>query len=307
MSLYFTQARRNLTRALVVLIFAGALLAASAALADNDDHDGGSGPRAEAVTIDTNFVVYTPRVRLERPAGRARATVVLLTGGNGLLDLSAGPPTDPLNDQGTITQGTGNFLIRSADLFLRKGFNVMMADVCPAFCPNPTPGITGIGLGQRLGGSHASHLQGIVNAAADRWGKPVWVVGTSNGSVSAVTAGGFAPALTGIKGIVLTSSRTDFTGTSNPAGLLATFSGYVANINRPTLVMWHKNDSCGVTTPANSAALFAAIPSMNKRSIVIMGGHSVATDNCGAFSEHGYTGVEKETVDKIANFIKDNP
>ena len=78
---------------------------------------------AEAVTIDTTFVVKTPPVRLDKPARRARASVVLMTGGNGLLSLDA---------TGTITDSTGNFLIRSADLFLRHGLNVMMADAAPA-------------------------------------------------------------------------------------------------------------------------------------------------------------------------------
>src|SRR5215475_6395464 len=78
---------------------------------------------AEAVTVDTTFIVKTPPVRLDRPARRGRASVVLMTGGNGLLSLDA---------TGTIIDSTGNFLIRSADLFLRHGLNVMMADVTPA-------------------------------------------------------------------------------------------------------------------------------------------------------------------------------
>jgi hypothetical protein len=65
-------------------------------------------------------------------------------------------------------------LIRSADLFLREGLNVMMADTRPAH-PN------GIGLTFRLSAMHAAEVQGFINAAITRWGKPVWVVGTSNG------------------------------------------------------------------------------------------------------------------------------
>ena len=62
---------------------------------------------AEAVTIDTTFIVKTPPVRLDKPARTARASVVLMTGGDGLLNLDA---------TGTILNSTGNFLIRSADL-----------------------------------------------------------------------------------------------------------------------------------------------------------------------------------------------
>ena len=74
---------------------------------------------AEAVTIDTTLIVKTPPVRLDKPAHAGRASVVLMTGGDGLLSLDA---------TGTIIASTGNFLIRSADQFLRHGLNVMMAD-----------------------------------------------------------------------------------------------------------------------------------------------------------------------------------
>src|SRR5215468_3254109 len=147
---------------------------------------------AEAVTVDTTFTVRTPPVRLERPAPPARASVVLMTGGDGLLSLDA---------TGTIIDSAGNFLIRSANLFLRHGLNVMMADAKPAH-----PG--GLTAGIRLSATHAAELQGFINAALNRWGKPVWVVGTSNGSISTVTAAGFQPALSGLTGVVMTSPVT---------------------------------------------------------------------------------------------------
>ena len=110
---------------------------------------------AEAVTVDTTFIVKTPPVRLDRPARPARASVILMTGGSGLLNLDA---------TGTIINN-GNFLIRSADLFLHHGLNVMMADIASA---HPT----GIGQGFRLSATHAAELQGFINAALTRWGAP---------------------------------------------------------------------------------------------------------------------------------------
>jgi hypothetical protein len=81
----------------------------------------------EAVTINTNFTVYTPPVRLgnEGVQQNAWASVILMAGGNGLLSLDS---------TGTIINSTGDFLIRSAYLFLRGGLNVMMADTAPAQC-----------------------------------------------------------------------------------------------------------------------------------------------------------------------------
>ena len=129
---------------------------------------------------------------------------------------------------------------------------------------------------------HAGELQGFINAALTRWGKPVWVVGTSNGSVSAVTAAGFTSVLSGLRGVVLTSTVTQLSTTDQP-----TFNLYVSRITVPTLVVWNQDDHCTASPPSGSAALFAAIPSSNKASDVFSkGSHSVATDPCGACSEH---------------------
>jgi len=263
-------ARSALTVGLGVLVACGTAAAARAA-------------DAEAVTIDTTFTVKTPPVRLDRPARQARASVVLMTGGNGLLSLDA---------SGTIIDSTGNFLIRSADLFLRHGLNVMMADALPAH-----PG--GLTQANRLSAAHAAELQGFINAALNRWGKPVWVVGTSNGSISTVTAAGFQPALSGLSGVIITSPVTQLASANQP-----TFNVYASRITAPTQVVWHQDDHCASSPPAGSAALFALIPSGHKDSRAFAHGHSVATDPCGAFSEHGYAGIEEQAVREIAEFIR---
>jgi hypothetical protein len=243
----------------------------------------GRAAEVEAVTIDTTFTVYTPLVRLYQPAPTARASVILMTGGDGLLGLES---------DGTI-DGDGNFLIRSANLFLLNGFNVMMPDAGPAWDPN------GLNEADRLSATHAAELQGFINTALNRWGKPVWVVGTSAGSISAVTAGGFRPALTWLRGVVMTSTETVLPTAADQA----TFNLYAARITLPALVVWNQDDHCSATPPAGSAALFAVLPSIDKASLSFEGGHSVAQDPCQAFSEHGFAGIEKEVVDKIAESI----
>jgi hypothetical protein len=238
---------------------------------------------AEAVTIDTTFIVKTPPVRLDHPAREARASVVLMSGGNGLLGLDA---------TGTIIDNGGNFLIRSANLFLRHGLNVMMPDTTPG---HPA----GLTQANRLSAAHAAELQAFINAALNRWGQPVWVVGTSNGSISTVTAAGFQPALSGLTGVVITSPVTELTSANQP-----TFNLYASRITVPTLVAWHRDDHCTSSPPAGSANLFALIPSGHKDSHAFAHGHSVATDPCGGFSEHGYAGIEEEVVEEIAEFIR---
>ena len=240
------------------------------------------GAEAEAVTVDTTFTVKTPPVRLVIPPPPGRASVVLMTGGNGLLSLDA---------TGTIINSTGNFLIRSANLFLHYGLNVMMADALPAH-------MNGLDNATRLSAAHAAELQGFINAAATRWNKPVWVVGTSNGSVSTVTAGGFQPALSGLAGVVMTSPVTVLPTANQP-----TFNLYASRITLPALVVWEGNDHCTFSPPAGSATLFSLVPSNRKTRRSFELAHSVATDPCGAFSEHGYAGIEEEVVREIAAFI----
>jgi hypothetical protein len=270
--------RTKLSRKSALILAAGAALALSIAPPAARAAD------AEAVTIDTTFTIKTPPVRLERPTHEARASVILMTGGNGLLALDA---------TGAITNSTGNFLIRSANLFLRHRLNVMMADSAPA---HPT----GINLVHRLSADHAAELQGFINAAMNRWGMPVWVVGTSNGSVSAVTAAGFLPALAGLRGVILTSPVTVFTNPTNQAN----FFLYVSRITVPAQVVWHRDDPCSASPPAGAATLFTLIPSTDKAKRTFHGGHSVATDPCGAFSEHGFAGIEEDPVRGIAQFIR---
>ena len=142
-------------------------------------------------------------------------------------------------------------------------------------------------------------MQGFINAAFNRWGQPVWVVGTSNGSISTVTAGGFLPALAGLSGVVMTSPVTNLPLVDQP-----TFNLYASRITLPALVVWHQDDHCLFSTPAGAAALFALIPSAGKASRTFARGHSVATDPCGAFSEHGYAGIEEEAVKRIAEFVR---
>jgi hypothetical protein len=240
----------------------------------------------EAVTIDTNFTVYTPPVRFDpydrpRPPQDAAASVILMAGGNGLLSL------DPT---GAIINSTGDLLIRSAYLFLRGGLNVMMADTAPAH-PN------GIDLTFRLSPTHAAEIQGFINAAINRWGKPVWVVGTSSGGVSAVTAAGINPALSGLAGIALVSTFTIIPGNQTK------FDLYLSQITVPVAIYYNELDHCPLSP--RDGVLFGLIPKIkNESAFGIPGGHSVATDPCGAFSEHGAAGIETSVIINVIPYIK---
>jgi hypothetical protein len=250
---------------------------------------------AQAVTIDSNLVI---KVRPYAPVYKIRpfASVVLLSGGNGVLNLNAA---------GDIRDAQGNFLIRSARRFLKAGLNVAMLDSEPAFLA--PDGLTN----QRLTQAHADHLAQVIAAVRSKWpGKAVWLVGTSNGTLSVFNA---AARLTGSArptGIVLTSTVTK----SDPAGemghvLVATPS--LAGITVPTLVMAHEKDSCTLTPPSDVVTVYNGLTSLTpakKRSAMIKGGlPNIAVTACGAFHHHGYNEVEQAAVTEIVKFIKSQP
>ena len=161
---------------------------------------------------------------------------------------------------------------------------------------------------QRLTQAHADHLAQVIAVVRNQWpGKPVWLIGTSNGTLSVFNA---AARLTGSalpNGIVLTSTVTK----SDPAGEMGHVLGTnpsLASITVPTLVMGHENDSCFVTPPGDLVNIYNGLTSLapaRKMSATIKGGRpNVAITACGAFHHHGYNGVEQAAVTAIVEFIR---
>ena len=251
----------------------------------------------EAVTINTNLQVFTPPAALDpyNPPGGSRvpahASVVLLGSGNGLITLDA---------TGNVIGATGGFLIRSANEFLQRGFNVMIPDSAPAY----PAGMTFTDRLSRLDAVHAGLLQNYINIATTRWAKPVWVIGHGNGAISAVTVLGYQPALTGYAGVLLASPTTNL---SSNAANQALFNTYVSHITSQVVqVIWHTGDTCSFTPPAGSSALFQSIASPNKQSNTVSGGHSVAADPCGGIAESAFAGLEVSVVAMMADYVRSN-
>jgi alpha-beta hydrolase superfamily lysophospholipase len=244
----------------------------------------------EAVTIDSNLIVYS-RPYSPAPTAHAFASVVLLSGGNGVLNLTAA---------GDIRESSGNFLIRSARRFLDLGLNVAMLDAEPAF-PGPS-GLTN----QRHTMAHAAHLANVIDKVRKRWpGKAAWLVGTSNGTISTVNAAAHLSHKP--DGIILTSSVT----TPDPTGEkhFVTEPGLgLGLISVPTYVVWHTNDECPFSHKSAASTVFAgltSVPIEKKLELVVSKGlPNVAMSPCSAFGFHGFTGFEDGVVSLITKFIK---
>src|SRR5258708_37510537 len=167
------------------------------------------------VSADTRPGVRVGYWLMARPG--ATATVMLLPGGEGGIGAVKGEPPR-----------SKNFLVRTRDLFADAGFNVAVIG---------KPSDHDLTLQFRATQEHVEDLRVIVDRLRAQFGKPVWLVGTSRGTVSAAAAAAaLDPSI--VSGIVLSSSITySRNGPAVPVLPLG-------DVRLPVLVMHHKRDAC---------------------------------------------------------------
>lgn len=214
------------------------------------------------------------------PNSNATATIILLPGGD------AGP--------GKIIDGkptSRNFLSRTRGEFYAAGFNVIV--VYRATDRN------GMDYGYRVSKDHVSELAKVIDYAKRNFDKPVWLVGTSRGTVSA-TATAISLVDGEVQGLVLASSVT-----SKRTGAIATQR--ISSLKIPILVVHHKNDACKICVPSEASRISTELNSAPvKKFVMIEGGSEPEGGPCEAKHWHGFINYEKETTKIITDWIK-NP
>ena len=238
---------------------------------------------ASMVTLNTRPGV-TQKFILIKP-NQVVASVILFAGGGGVLSLSTDGAGNPV-----IGNLLGNFLVRTRQDYVDRGFMVALIDVSS---DNPN----GIGLA-RGSAEHAQDVAAVVAYMRQQVNMPVWLVGTSAGSQSAANA---AVRLTqGIGGMVLTSSVT--VPSSTAVGVL---NMDLESIPVPAFVMSHAEDQCASSPPADAQRIADRLTGVPKKLLTLLTGGSVPTSGpCEALSQHGFFGIELQAVDAITNFIK---
>lgn len=210
----------------------------------------------------------------------ARATVVLFPGGAGGYGQIA--------DDGWPTGG--NFLIRTGKHWASHPFNVVMVGRA-ADDIDLSDGTV------RIGEKHAADNVAIFKAIKDRSPLPIWVVGTSMGTIS-VAAAAIRDNENLIAGAVLTSSILAY----KISGALPRQD--LERIRVPTLVFHHENDACWACRPYEAGSLIDMLKNAPIRKLVLVrGGAGALGDPCEPMHHHGYVGMEDEAVDLIAAWI----
>jgi hypothetical protein len=211
------------------------------------------------------------------PRDGATATVVLFSGGTGGIGYREGEPK------------SGNFLIRSRDEFAKAGFNVALMGN-PSDMPKLTPAF-------RQSPEHLSDVRAVLQNIQARSPVPVWLVGTSQGTISAAAAGIDLGA--SVQGVVLTAtlSGQQFGGSVSDLAL--------HKLAVPVLVHQHAKDSCKLTPPYLAERLISKLTaSPVKKYMEVNGGQNPTGHVCEAFHYHGYIEMEPEAVAQISAWIK---
>lgn len=239
-------------------------------------------PRAEDIVILPTRGDVAQSYLLSAPeAGKARAVAILFPGGPGKTDLE--------RESARTVLDRGNFVVRSRRLLAASGIAAAVLDA-----PSDQP--AGMDDGFRLGAAHAEDIAKVVADLKKRFpGLPVFLVGTSRGTVSAASAG--ARLGTAVDGVVLTSPV--FLANRRFPGL----SGFdFSSIPVPLLFVHHVNDGCDVTPYSSAKRVAERYPLIS-----VSGGLPPQSKPCEAMSAHGFLGREAETMDAIAKWMLKQP
>lgn len=258
-------------------------------------------PQSTATVVDVTAQLITPpratvTVRyLALAVSNPTAAVILFAGGNGLLNIDG---------NGSIHTGLrGNFLVRSRENFAKRGLFVAVVD---------TPGQVVIGGNVRMSANYAAAMARVISDVRTRAGvAKVWLIGTSTGTLSAVSIAAryprpvrlpLSPPAGPPDGIVLASTQS-----FRVPGLCGkiVFDANLAAINVPALNAAHVQDKCRCS-PAKlgQAVLNALTHSPAKEALRFSGGTAGSGDQCQAFTAHGFFGIEDAVVAAIADWIK---
>jgi len=237
---------------------------------------------ARAVDIPTRpgvtqrFLLLTP----ENP----KAYVLLFPGGDGGLELSQTGSMRYLNE---------NFLVRTRHLFAEKGLSVAIIDA-------PSDRQRTALKGFRQMPEHVADIKAVIAWLKQQNNMPVWLVGTSNGTLSAAFAAiKLSAGPGGPDGLVLTSTILN----SGNDKLRPVSEMPLEKIAIPVLVVHHEQDGCKFCPYNEIPNLMKKLTGTARKELITFRGGQSRGDPCQALAYHGFNGIEKDVVGKISDWI----
>jgi dienelactone hydrolase len=242
-----------------------------------------SQPVAEVIDIPTRPGV-TQRFLYATPAA-PQATVVLIAGGHGGLQLSP---------SGGIRWGADNFVVRTRDLYVQQGLAFAVVDAPSDRQSKPFLS------GYRQTAEHVADIKAVIAWLRAKNSGPVWLVGTSMGTLStAFVATQLSTKEGGPDGVVLTSSILE-----GSMGLRPVQSMPLEQITARVLVVHHEEDGCKYCPFSATGSLMGKLVATPRKALLSFKGGEDRGDPCYEWAHHGFNGQEKEVVQAIADWIK---
>ncbi|HEX2337375.1 MAG TPA: hypothetical protein VHI72_12945 [Hyphomicrobiaceae bacterium] len=231
------------------------------------------------------------RLLLLKPAGQAAASVILLAGGHGNLQLGK---------NGSIGWGKGNQLVRTRADYAKAGFVTAVPDIAPDL----KRGQGGVPR-YRWSDAYARDIGALVKHLRGQSAR-VYLVGTSRAALSVAKA---AVTLTGDEkpdAIVITSGMLMHVDGTQPSAQRNV--DRLERITQPTLIVFHSKDGCRYSSPASADRFKALLTKAAKVDITILsGGTNTGSDPCQADTHHGFQGQDADVVRIVGDWLKGLP
>lgn len=210
-----------------------------------------------------------------------RAVVFMFAGGDGTVSFNAA---------GQITHMNGNFLMRTEGLWLAQGFGFATLASSSSL------------MDRRHIPAYAQTIAAGIDFVRTRAGNvPIWLVGTSMGSIAAANGAAHLPGR--VAGLVLTSS----VATPSRASRETVFDSGLGAIAAPTLIVSNRGDTCPSAGPGFAPQILAALSRAPRKEIIYVESHQLQSAPCEALSPHGYFGIEADVVRRVSDWIKAAP
>ncbi|HEY0220249.1 MAG TPA: alpha/beta hydrolase [Afipia sp.] len=217
------------------------------------------------------------RVLFAAPA-KPQGVIVMLPGGAGDVGLAR---------DGDIRHGN-NFVVRTRALWNRRGYAVLVPDTID------DANLRGV----RSSPDYARVIGELVAFAQEQKSGPIFLLGTSQGSIAAMNGAAHAQPGT-IAGVVLTESVSVMGGSGETV-----FTAHPERVQVPALIVANSDDRCDVAPPQAAPQIAAAMTaSRDVRVLTVSGGVSRSKKDCGSLTPHGYFGIEDQVVEAIAEWM----
>ena len=233
---------------------------------------------AAGQSFDATLNGVRQRVLYAAPA-RPLATIVMLPGGSGDVGL----------EPDGVIRHDGNFVVRTRAAWMAEGYAVLIADT---FDRTDLRGL-------RSSPRYAGIVDALIDLAHARSPAPVFLLGTSQGSIAAMNGAAHAP-FGALAGVVLTESVSRLGGSGETV-----FSADPQDVRVPALIVANRDDRCDVAPPGDAPRIAAAMTRATDVQVLeVAGGEYRSGKACGSLTPHGYAGIEQPVIEAITRWLR---